>query len=158
PLLAIPLAAQQRLRLDGDWEIAAESKPGERPAQGWAATVVPGSFERHFGPDFDGVAWYRLRLRRPAGTEGARFRLLFHGAATHALVMADGQALGEHLGAWTPWHVDLLDALADGEALIELRVDERVGHNTQGFLPVIQPHFGGLWRAVELCIDRGPVF
>ena len=158
PLLAIPHGAQQRLRLDGDWEIAAERVAGERPAQGWATTVVPGSFERHFGPDFDGVAWYRLRLRRPAGTERARFRLLFHGVATHALVIADGHALGEHLGAWTPWHVDLRDALADGESLIELRVDERVGHNTQGFLPVIQPHFGGLWRAVELCIDQGPVF
>jgi hypothetical protein len=25
-----------------------------------------------------------------------------------------------------------------------VRLDEKVGHNTQGFLPVVEPHFGGL--------------
>ncbi|MCR9246820.1 MAG: hypothetical protein NXI31_17445, partial [bacterium] len=46
----------------------------------------------------------------------------------------------------------------DGSDTIEVVVDERVGHNTQGFLPVIQPHFGGIWQSVTLCLDDGPVF
>jgi hypothetical protein len=29
-------------------------------------------------------------------------------------------------------------------------VDELVGHNSQGFLPVFAPHFGGLWQPVSL--------
>src|SRR5204863_7064425 len=33
---------------------------------------------------------------------------------------------------------------------IMVRLDERVGHNTQGFLPIVQPHFGGLWQSVRL--------
>jgi hypothetical protein len=33
---------------------------------------------------------------------------------------------------------------------IKVRVDEKVGHNTQGFLPIIAPHFGGIWQGVRL--------
>ena len=35
---------------------------------------------------------------------------------------------------------------------IEVRVDEKVGHNSQGFLPVFVPHFGGIWQGVRLHI------
>src|SRR5205085_1900741 len=37
-----------------------------------------------------------------------------------------------------------------GKHTIRVRLDEKVGHNTQGFLPIIQPHFGGLWQEVKL--------
>ena len=33
-----------------------------------------------------------------------------------------------------------------------MRVDEKVGHNSQGFLPVFAPHFGGIWQEVQLLI------
>lgn len=29
---------------------------------------------------------------------------------------------------------------------------KKVGHNTQGFLPIIAPHFGGLWQGVSLLL------
>ena len=35
---------------------------------------------------------------------------------------------------------------------IRVRLDEKVGHNTQGFLPFIEPHFGGLWQRVSLLV------
>jgi hypothetical protein len=37
--------------------------------------------------------------------------------------------------------------LQDCEVL--LKVDELVGHNSQGFLPVFAPHFGGIWQPIE---------
>lgn len=153
--LATASVAQQRARLEHGWELAVETVPGERPSEGWRKVELPGAFEDVLGEKFDGVAWYRIALA--SSGEAKAVRVLFHGAATQARVFADGEEIGAHLGAWTPWSVDVTRALADGSALLEVRVDEKVGHNTQGFLPVIQPHFGGLWRSVELCADFGPV-
>lgn len=155
--LAAVSPGQERLPLRDGWQLAPETEPARRPESGWQDVSVPSTFEDVLGPEFDGVCWYRIPLTKPAGADGARVRVRFHGAATHARVFADGVEVGSHLGAWTPWHVDVTEALAGGQALLEVRVDEKVGHNTQGFLPVIQPHFGGLWRSVELCVDRGPV-
>ena len=152
---AAPLVAQTRIPLDDDWTIAVETAPGELPTEGWRPVRVPSTFEDVFGADFDGVCWYRRTLT-PAPADLRRRRLVVHGAATDATVYLDGQRLAHHLGAWTPFTVDLPPG-GPVEASLEIRVDEKVGHNTQGFLPVIQPHVGGLWRDVELALDDGPV-
>jgi len=155
-LWAVALPAQDRVPVTEGWSVAVETEAGVPPASGWSAIRVGEAFEHTLGVGFDGVAWYRITLEHVLDAR-ARARLLFHGVATDATVHADGKSVGGHLGAWTPFHVDLTEALGDGRAEILVRVDERVGHNTQGFLPIIQPHFGGIWRSVELCIDRGPV-
>jgi len=73
-------------------------------------------------------------------------------------VRVNGVELGRHLGGWTPFAVDATAALKfDGGDVVEVELDEKVGHNTQGFLPIVQPHFGGIWQGVTLCVDRGPV-
>ncbi|MBI5850090.1 MAG: hypothetical protein HZB39_03495 [Planctomycetes bacterium] len=151
--LSTTLAAQSRTPLADDWEFAPETIAGERPTEGWRKVRVPHTFEDELGPRFDGVAWYRRTVQAPGP---GRHRLLAHAAATAATVFLDGVELGRHLGAWTPFRVEL-PLSDDAEHRLEIRVDERVGHNTQGFLPVIQPHFGGLWRPVELTSDVAPV-
>jgi hypothetical protein len=150
------LPAQHRIALTEGWTIAPETSAGQRPTNDWRPAAVGRAFEHDLGITFDGTAWYRIDVEQEIGP-GQRARLLFHGVATAATVFADGAQVGGHLGAWTPFHVDVTDALADGRVEIAVRVDERVGHNTQGFLPIIQPHFGGIWRSVHLCIDDGPV-
>jgi hypothetical protein len=157
-IAAAPLAvAQQRSSLDGTWEIGAETKPQTRP-EAWREANVPAPFEEALGYDFDGVAWYRCPLplaSRPP--DGTHVRVEFAAAATAATVYCNGVEVGRHLGGWTPFRCDLTDALRfEGADLLEVRVDELVGHNTQGFLPEIQPHFGGIWQGVTLCVDRGP--
>ena len=157
---AIPVAtaaAQQRSSLNGEWEIGVETKPQTRP-ESWREAKVPAPFEEALGYDFDGVAWYRCPLPLASrGPEGTRVRVEFAAAATAATVYCNGVEVGRHLGGWTPFRCDLTPALRfEGADLLEVRVDERVGHNTQGFLPEIQPHFGGIWQGVTLCVDRGP--
>jgi hypothetical protein len=34
--------------------------------------------------------------------------------------------------------------------VLKVVVDEKVGHNTQGFLPIVTNHFGGIWQPVEI--------
>lgn len=150
--VALPLAAQARVPLDGAWQIRPEND-----ADGWRAVQVPAAFETALGVVFDGVAVYRRTLPLPA-EKAAAVRVEFDAVATHATVFCNGTKVGEHLGGWTPFRVDLTAALQwTGDDVLEVRVDEKVGHNTQGFLPVIQPHFGGIWQPVTLCLDDGPV-
>lgn len=152
-----PARAQQRSSLNGTWEIGVETKAGARP-EAWREAKVPAPFEDALGSGFDGVAWYRCPLPlASSGPAGTRVRVEFAAVATAATVFCNGVEVGRHLGGWTPFRVELTQALHfDGNDLLEVRVDERVGHNTQGFLPEIQPHFGGIWQGVTLCVDRGP--
>jgi len=149
------LAAQMRLPLDGEWQIALETQGG--PGAFDRTVAVPAAFETMLGV-FDGVAWYRRALPLQPHWRGAAVRVEFAAVATEARVRCNGQDVGEHLGGWTPFRVDVTKALRwDGNDVLEVRVDEKVGHDTQGFLPIVQPHFGGIWQPVTLCVDQGPV-
>jgi len=131
----------------------------------WAPVAIPSTFESHQGVGFDGVGWYRKRFKRfrPRGYESQPGRLVlrFNGVATHATLWCDGKQLAEHLGGWTPFECDLTELMIESEQEarasgdqpqdreILLRVDELPGHNSQGFLPVFTPHFGGLWQSIQ---------
>lgn len=114
-------------------------------------------FESVLGTRFDGIARYEQVLAIPEGHTG-RVRVEFDAVATAAIVSCNGVEVGRHLGGWTPFRVDVTDTLRrDRPNLLEVLVDEKVGHNTQGFLPIVQPHFGGIWQGVTLALDSGPV-
>lgn len=143
---------RQTISLNGDWEFRRDTDPPDR----WKTVTVPSSFEQHEGPQFDGVGWYRKRvgpLKLPAG---GRLLLHFQAAATEAQVWWNQHLLGSHLGGWTPFRFDVTElvrqAPADAVHEVRVRLDEKVGHNTQGFLPAIAPHFGGLWQEVNLLV------
>lgn len=151
-------AAQIRSEsLDGLWTVRALSgERGERPLEAGdpARTAqhawVPAAWEHILGEDFDGVAEFTrvVRARRPE--RGVRYRLHFAAVMTHARVFFNDRELGEHLGGWTPFDFEVpKDAFVDGDTQkLRVVVDERVGHATQGFLPDIAPHFGGIWQSV----------
>ena len=160
-LLAAPFAllgalcAQQRIPLDGQWTARSEPLDEANPAP--HPIAVPAAFETVFGPQFDGVVRYYRALPLPS-TPVPHVRIEFAAVATHATVYCNGQEVGQHLGGWTPFRVDVTQALRwDGKDELQVRVDEKVGHNTQGFLPIVQPHFGGIWQGVTLCLDQQPV-
>lgn len=154
--LCTAAAAQQRLPLDGSWDLA-KDQAGKHVYD--TKVQVPAAFETALGTDFDGVAWYRLTLPLRPAMRGARIGVEFAAVATQATVYCNGTEVLRHLGGWTPFRADVTGALQwNGSDVLEVRVDEKVGHNTQGFLPIVQPHFGGIWQPVTLCVDRGPVF
>ncbi len=129
--------------LDGVWELQVDG------SDTWQQVTVPGTFEAQIAIDFDGVATYRRTIDPVPLSEERRLLLHFDAVATHAEVWFNDVRVGEHLGAWTPFRFDVTDAALSrpkGPWELVVRVDERVGHNTQGFLPIIAPHFGGIWR------------
>ncbi|MCU0865054.1 MAG: hypothetical protein MUC36_14790 [Planctomycetes bacterium] len=154
-LLSTTLLGQQRVSLAGTWQLRPEPAAADAA---WQEITVPSAFETVLGTTFDGIARYRRPLPLPA-QRCAAVRIEFAAVATHATVFCNGTECGAHLGGWTPFRVDVTKALRwDGTDTLEVLVDEKVGHNTQGFHPIIQPHFGGIWQDVTLCLDDGPVF
>jgi hypothetical protein len=146
------LHTRRFLSLDGAWEFRAEGSPQDA----WKIVAVPSSFEEHEGPRFDGVGWYRRKVESIEVPRGFRVLLHFQASATETEVWWNGKRVGSHLGGWTPFRFDVTEAIRSagpGESHeLVVRVDEKVGHFTQGFLPVIAPHFGGLWQSVGLWV------
>lgn len=140
--------------LNGRWEFRRD----QSSPRAWKTVELPASFEVHEGTSFDGVGWYRRQLDSLALRPGQRALLHVQAAATLAEVWCDGEKVGSHLGGWTPFRCDVTDAVRKRPRRpheILIRVDEKVGHNTQGFLPVFEPHFGGIWQDVRLLAVPG---
>ncbi len=150
----LPSFASDTLRaersLDGSWEFRRDGSQ----ENSWKTINVPSAMQSHEGTDWHGIGWYRKRIGNVTVPEGKRVLVHIAAAATFAEVYWNGAKVGEHLGGWTPFRIDVTDhihkAKGDAEHELTIKVDERVGHNTQGFLPIIQPHFGGLWQSVKL--------
>jgi hypothetical protein len=154
-LLIHGLCAQEQRVLHDGWRFA-PGGPQAPPAGSFRPVTMPATFEDLLGPAFDQSAWYAVRLPVTPADRGARLRVVFHAVATETRVFQDGVEIGRHLGAWTPFRVELREPRLDGSDELFVFVDEKVGHNTQGFHPIIQPHFGGIWQDVVLHVDRTP--
>lgn len=149
--------ARQVISLNGDWLFQRESATNDSiNAESWKAIQVPSSFEQHEGVEFNGVGLYRKSVPAFDLPPGKRALLHFQAAATTAEVWWDGEKLGSHVGGWTPFRFDITELLRKSPAAkaheLRVRLDELVGHNSQGFLPIIAPHFGGIWQGVELLV------
>ena len=165
--------------LTSGWEFIAT--PTDAPLReknlSWKSIELPATFEEHEGVSFDGIGWYRTRIfsglssgLSPSSNPNPHTRTIvrLHGAATEATLWCNGEKIAEHLGGWTPFECDITKFLNDAtprssqsdakpQAELLIKVDERVGHNSQGFLPVFAPHFGGLWKPVEV-LELPPVW
>jgi beta-galactosidase/beta-glucuronidase len=143
---------RQVISLDGDWLFQRDGTKTDD----WKTVNVPSSFDRHEGIEFHGVGWYRKVIPAFPLPAGKRVLLHFQAAATEAEVWWNGRWVGTHLGGWTPFRFDITEEVRKAAAgrphELRVRLDEKVGHNTQGFLPIIAPHFGGLWQDVQLLV------
>jgi hypothetical protein len=133
--------------LNGQWRFQRDDQ------KEWKTVTLPTHWETHEGLKFDGIGWYEKEIELPLLAENRRLLLHFDAVATHATVFWNDVKLGEHLGAWTPFRFDVTEQIRKNPTAkhkIKIRVDEKVGHNSQGFLPIIEPHFGGVWQGVKL--------
>jgi hypothetical protein len=141
---------RESISLNGAWRFQRDR------AREWKSIEVPSSFQDHEGSNFHGIGWYEKTLPPFPLPRGKRVLLHFEAAATEAEVWLDDHRLGTHLGGWTPFRFDITELIRKAPLrqahVLKVRLDEKVGHNTQGFLPVIAPHFGGLWQKAELLI------
>jgi hypothetical protein len=158
-----------RQRLDGTWEfIPGDHKLADLATRSGSPITVPGLWEAQGHLDLDGVAWYRRQFA--VGDPAGWWTLRFGAVMDDAEVYLNGQVLGAHRGAFTPFELECTGLVA-GVNEIAVRVTEhpagtpahlRSAHGKQGWMNGVFPSppslyltYGGIWQTVWL--DRhGP--
>ena len=117
----------------------------------WKEIRVGEYWEKQGYPDFDGMAWYRLRVNLPSKLSGKQTELWFGGADETAKVYVNGKVAGDYdfgpQGWWTPperrqkpFVIDVTPQIKPGrENLIAVRV-------------IDTNKVGGLWKPVKVVI------
>jgi len=158
---AIDEPFRQGLRLNGLWQ----RRPcpiGQVEAGQWERLRVPSMLGRNRP---DRAMWYARRFVWPYEYRDRRSLLTFDAVMGFAEVWLNGQRLGQHAGAWTPFTLDATDAVAAGEnTLVVYVVDLSYGivgdaaiipmSSNPLFKPGPPPNDrGGIWQDVTLLAE-----
>jgi beta-glucuronidase len=140
--------------LDGPWDFVKDAHNQGLQASWFArfphehtAVYVPSCWNNELSLfDYEGVAWYRKKIRLH---KAENIRLIFHAVLGHADVYLDGRHLGYHYGGYTPFEF-VIPALAAGEHELIVRTDSTLDRLTIPTEHVDWFHYGGIIRSVEL--------
>lgn len=119
-LFVLPLGAQIRAFHQSElkeWEF---SKDGSS----WESVTVPHSYnalDGHSVSYYRGKATYRCEIK--IGDVKASHFILFEGAAQAAVVKVNGEQVASHKGGYTPFTVNISDAVKKGNNLVEVVCD-----------------------------------
>jgi hypothetical protein len=141
--------------LDGVWEFAL----GEPVA--WHPILVPGCWEAQgYAKTSDGPAYYRRQVLIPADWHGQPIYLEFDAVSYACTVYVNGTQVGQHIGLWTPFALDISTAAQPGQSnqieVVVYRPGIAAGASfpmrttLAGFLPDVATPFGGLWQGARL--------
>jgi beta-glucuronidase len=108
--------------LDGVWRFGIDSRLPETPWTGRLNTpleaAVPASYNDLFtDPEIRGhIGWvyYQREVRVPRGWTDDRILLRFDAATHAARVYVDDELVGEHVGGYTPFDIDITDRVEAG--------------------------------------------
>ena len=131
---------RRQYELGSLWEF--EPLGGDHASKKYKMTV-PGCWENH--PDF---AAYRGRaVYRKWIHAGGNIRLVFKGVSHTAVVCLDGERIGGHYNAYTPFAIVLTD-IVRGEHLLEVFVDNAFSEASALHIPNDYQTYGGITRPV----------
>jgi beta-galactosidase len=147
-------------RLDTGWKFLRDDPAGadrrEFDESAWQPATLPHTArieELVPKPQWQGICWYRCRLRVDPEAAGKTIELRFEGAMNVADVWLDGERVGGHLGGYLPFVLDLSERVRPGrDYLLAVRLDNRDNPIT-GPKPLDQLDFNfyhGLNRPVYL--------
>lgn len=148
------------ISLDGTWDFV----PGADPNRAAVPIEVPSLWEAAGFIDLDGEAWYRRTFSLDA--VGGRWTLEFGAVMDEAEVFLNGLCVGAHTGAFTPFAIDVTDAVRAGTNYLDVRVQDiersdprhaTSAHGKQGWMnhvfpspPSLYMTYGGIWQSVGL--------
>ena len=115
---------RELVNLDGVWRFAIDTRLPEQP---WLARLdtpleaaVPASYNDLFAdPEIrDHVGWvyYQREVRVPRGWHDDEVLVRFDAATHAARVYVDDRLVGEHIGGYTPFEIDLTDVVSAGSS------------------------------------------
>ncbi len=127
-----------------------------RPADLDAKIIVPYSWtSRASGiarPDYRGAAWYAREIALPEGWPGGKRVLLrIERCDHHAEVYVNGKQVGSHSGGYTPFAIDITDALSkDKQQTLVIRAQDTQDPNQPIGLQGVYTPLAGIWGTVWL--------
>ena len=139
--------------LDGIWELVVATErtdDGPLPAAYNRRLLVPGAWETLPGlEDYRGRGWLRRRIEVIG--DAAALRLVFGGISHTAEVYLDGESVGTHYDAFTPFELIVPD-VAPGSHELVVAVDNSFGDHSALHIPNDYYTYGGITRpaAMEL--------
>lgn len=122
--------------LNGEWDYAILPKGSASPSSFEGKILVPFAVESALSGVGRTVGdknelWYSRLFTVPAEWEGRRVRLNFGGVDWKADVWVNGVQVGGHQGAYSPFSMDITDALAKGDNTLTVRVFDPTDKGTQ---------------------------
>ena len=139
------------LSLDGIWEFALRDRTA------WGAIRVPGCWEAQgYSKAAEGPAFYRRTVTIPPAWAGQPIFLEFDAISYACRVSLNGTPVGEHVGLWTPFALDVTATAHPGaDNLLELEIFKPgdrypMRSSLAGFLPDVATTFGGIWQSCRL--------
>jgi hypothetical protein len=138
------------LSLDGIWDFSLAGSE-------WSTIQVPSCWEAQgYAKVVEGPGLYRRTFNAPAEWAEQRVFLEFDAVSYACTIRVNREEIASHRGMWTPFAVDVTEALRLG-AQNELEVEVyKPGHTyplrsvLAGFLPDVATVFGGIWQPVRL--------
>lgn len=115
---------RELVNLDGTWLFGIDTRLGDEPWSGTLSTpleaAVPASYNDLFVDEeirnHVGWVYYQRIVQVPRGWTQERVLLRFDAATHAARVYVDDALVGEHVGGYTPFSVDITDRVAAGTA------------------------------------------
>jgi hypothetical protein len=145
-----------------DWKYVEGDEAGADAAAhddtAWAFVDVPHSTKFVTPEDvtaYLGVSWYRKHFSISAEYQGRKIFVTFEGAMQAADVWVNGMPVARHEGGYTPFTIDLTNAVTYGatDNVMAVRVDSRANESwAPGWDGVDFQYHGGLYRNVRLAV------
>jgi len=149
-------AEKPHIDLNGIWRFKAKaphntSEPGIN-LNGWAQIEVPGEWMMQGFTVEDGKpAAYRRQIAIPADWQGHRVKIRFDAVYSKAQIWLNGKAVGSHMSTFTPFEVDVTEAVLPGKMntlALEVTSESLAEVLTSGKL-MVGHQMGGIIRNVS---------
>ncbi len=160
--------------LNGEWEFEIDNAMVGRPKNYEKRKHLDGKITVPFCPesalsgvgnvDYMNCVWYRKEIEIPAEWKGKRILLQFGAVDYHAIVFVNGKHCGEHRGGYTPFTIDITEALKEEGNYITLCAEDDtkgghqpVGKQSQGYYSAgcSYTRTTGIWQTVFMeAVDK----
>ncbi|MFR9502896.1 MAG: glycoside hydrolase family 2 TIM barrel-domain containing protein [Rikenellaceae bacterium] len=158
--------SRERVSLNGEWDILPDPFKGsdwsqikdpsknslaEVQYEGWQKLKVPGDWnhQRDEYIYYEGNIWYKKSIDYTP-QEGKRAFIHFGAVSMHCDVFLNGENLGSHKGAFSPFQFEVTDKLKSGQNDLIVRVDNCRSETTIPALMFDWWNYGGITRDVDL--------
>ena len=134
--------------LNGQWSFCANGL-GDPD---WKPIDVPGEWVMQgFTVKTNLFAGYKRSFTAPAAWNGKRVFIRFDGVYSETTVWLNGKNIGEHLGGFTPFELDVTESLREGENTLALAVrNKSVADALASGSRYAEHPLGGILRKVQL--------